>query len=307
MSRFMIVILAVLLGACTESPAPAETASQAAESPAVQPAPPVVQDKSEVLAAALAAQPEDVQARYSYRHPQETLEFFGIEPGMTVYETLPGGGWYSKVLLAYLGPEGHLVGADYAADMYPLFGFFSEEALAAKSTWVETWTTEAEAWRNDDSASVSAFQMGSMPAEMQGTADAAVVIRSLHNLARFEPDGGYLTTALADLYAILKPGGIVGVVQHQARDEMPDEWASGAMGYLKDDFVIARMTAAGFEYAGQSDINFNAKDQPGEDDFVWRLPPSLVTSKDNAELKAAMLEIGESNRMTLKFHKPGQE
>jgi len=307
MSRFMIVILAVLLGACTESPAPAETASQATESPAVQPAPPAVQDNSEILTAALAAQPENIQARYGYRHPQETLEFFGIEPGMTVYETLPGGGWYSKVLLAYLGPEGHLIGADYAADMYPLFGFFPEDVLASKATWVETWSTEAEAWRNDDSASVSAFQMGSMPAEMQGSADAAVVIRTLHNLARFEPEGGYLTTALTDLYAILKPGGVVGVVQHQARDEMPDEWASGKMGYLKDDFVIARMTAAGFEFAGQSDVNLNAKDQPGEDDFVWRLPPSLATSKDNAELKATMLEIGESNRMTLKFRKPEQE
>ena len=85
MFRFMIVILAVLLGACTESPAPAETATQAVETPAVQPAPPAVQANSEILAAALAAQPEDVQARYLYRHPQETLEFFGIEPCMTVY------------------------------------------------------------------------------------------------------------------------------------------------------------------------------------------------------------------------------
>ncbi len=87
MSRFIIIILAVLLGACTESPAPTETVSKAAESPAVQPAAPAVQDNSEILATALAAQPEDVQARYTYRHPQETLEFFGIEPGMTVYET----------------------------------------------------------------------------------------------------------------------------------------------------------------------------------------------------------------------------
>ena len=307
MFRFMLVILAVLLGACTESPAPAEEAPQVAEAPAVEAEAPAVMSNSEILAAVLAAQPEEVQARYVYRHPQETLEFFGIEPGMTVYETLPGGGWYSKILLAYLGPEGHLIGGDYSADMYPLFGFFSDEALAAKATWVETWTAEAESWRNDDSASVSAFQMGSMPEEMHGTADAAVVIRTLHNLARFEPEGGFLTAALADVYAIVKPGGIVGVVQHQARDEMPDEWASGAMGYLKDDFVIARMTEAGFEYLGQSDINFNEKDQPGEEDFVWRLPPTLATSEDNEALKAAMLEIGESNRMTLKFRKPEQE
>ncbi len=226
---------------------------------------------------------------------------------MTVYETLPGGGWYSKILLSYLGPEGHLVGGDYAADMFPLFGFFPEDFIAAKATWVETWTAEAEGWRDEDSASVSAFQMGSLPEDMHGTADAAVVIRSLHNLARFEGEGGYLTTALADLYNILKPGGVVGVVQHMARDEMPDDWASGATGYLKDDFVIERMTAAGFEFAGMSDINFNEKDQPTVDDIVWRLPPTLATSREDPELRATLETVGESNRMTLKFLKPAAE
>ena len=119
MYRFMLVILAVLLSACTESPAPVAEAPKVAEEPAVEADAPSVMSNSEILAAALAAQPEEVQARYVYRHPQETLEFFGIEPGMTVYETLPGGGWYSKILLAYLGPEGHLIGGDYSADMYP--------------------------------------------------------------------------------------------------------------------------------------------------------------------------------------------
>lgn len=304
MSRFFILILAVLLSACTESQPPVETTSPVVEAPSVEVVPQAARNYSDILAAALAAQPDDVQARYVYRHPQDTLEFFGIEPGMTVYETLPGGGWYSKVLLTYLGPEGHLIGADYSIDMYPLFGFFGEEYIASKASWIETWTNEAESWRTEDSATVSAFQMGSMPEEMYAKADAAVVIRTLHNLARFEADGGYLTTALSDLYNILKPGGIAGVVQHQARDEMPDEWASGAMGYLKDDFVIEHMTAAGFEFTGMIDVNFNDKDQPGEVDVVWRLPPTLMGSKDNAELKAAMLEIGESNRMTLKFRKP---
>ena len=307
MSRYLIVVLAVLLSACTESQTPEERTSLPAVSPAVEPAPPPLQSNSEILAKALAEQPEDIQARYVYRHPQKTLEFFGIEPGMTVYESLPGSGWYSKVLLAYLGPEGHLIGADYSADMYPLFGFFKEDYIAAKATWVETWTADAETWRDENSASVSAFQMGSLPEEMHAKADAAVVVRTLHNLARFEADGAYLTTALSDLYDILKPGGIVGVVQHQARDEMPDDWASGANGYLKDDFVIERMTAAGFKFEGMSDVNFNEMDQPGEDDFVWRLPPTLATSGEDTELKAAMLEIGESNRMTLKFRKPDQD
>jgi predicted methyltransferase len=301
MSRFVIVLLAAFLAACSESPPPVETALAPAEVPAAEPAAPT---SSEILAASLAAQPEEVQARYVHRHPQETLEFFGIEPGMTVYETLPGGGWYSKVLLAYLGPEGHLVGADYAADMFSLFGFFPEDFIAAKATWVETWTAEAEAWRNEGSAAISAFQMGSMPEEMHGTADAALVVRTLHNLARFEPDGGYLTTALTDLYNIMKPGGVVGVVQHEARDEMPDEWASGASGYLKKSFVIARMEEAGFEFLAETDVNQNGKDQPGEEDAVWRLPPTLATSREDEALKAAMLEIGESNRMTLKFRKP---
>src|SRR5512134_710260 len=80
---------------------------------------------SERLAAVLAAQPPEVQARYQWRHPRETLEFFGIAPGMTVVEALPGGGWYTKILLPYLGPQGSYIGADYAADMWPLFGFFS--------------------------------------------------------------------------------------------------------------------------------------------------------------------------------------
>lgn len=258
----------------------------------------------ESLAGVLAAQPEEVRARYAYRHPAETLAFFGIEPGATVVEALPGGGWYSKILMAYLGPEGTLVGADYAADMYPLFGFFSEEQLEAKKAWVTDWTAQARDWNVVNGSKVLAFQLGSLPEDMKGTADAVVMIRALHNLARFESEGGFLTQALQDAFDVLKPGGIVGVVQHQARDEMPDAWADGSRGYLKDDFVIDAFSRAGFEFAGMTDINFNEQDQPGESDVVWRLPPSLVTSREDPELRARMEAIGESNRMTLKFVKP---
>ena len=259
---------------------------------------------SDRLAAVLAAQPETTRERYQYRHPQETLELFGIAPGMTVFEALPGGGWYSKVLLDYLGKDGHLIGADYAMDMYPKFEFFSEEELEAKKTWISTWTAEAEGWRGDDSAAVSAFQLGSMPDSVKGSADAALFIRALHNLNRFEGDGGYLTAALNDALEALKPGGILGVVQHRAPDEMSDEWAAGQNGYLKQDALIKRIEQAGFEFVAASDINANPKDQPGEDDFVWRLPPSLFTSNANPELKEKLTAVGESNRMTLKFRKP---
>ncbi|MGD2130143.1 MAG: hypothetical protein PVJ33_07270 [Lysobacterales bacterium] len=259
---------------------------------------------AERLAAVLAAQPAEEQERYPFRHPQETLEFFGIAPGMTVVEALPGSGWYTKVLLPYLGPKGRLIGADYAMKMYSLFGFFSDEQLQEKESWTQEFTAEASGWAGEDGAAVSAFVFGSMPEAMKGQADAVLFIRALHNLARFESEGGYLTQALEDAYDALKPGGIVGVVQHQARDSMPDEWASGNNGYLKKGFVIAKMEEAGFTFVGESDINVNEKDQPTEKDMVWRLPPTLATSRDNPELRARMEAIGESNRMTLKFRKP---
>ncbi len=256
------------------------------------------------LASVLAAQPEETQARYEFRHPQETLEFFGIAPGMTVMEALPGTGWYSKILLPYLGGEGQLIGADYSMDMYPLFGFFNEEWLAEHATWATDFPAGAAEWAGEDGAGVTAFVFGKMPEEMKGTADAVLLVRALHNLARFEKDGGFLTAALTDVRDVLRPGGIVGVVQHEARPDRPDDWAGGQNGYLKRDFVIAKMQEFGFEYVGSSDINQNEKDQAGEGDIVWRLPPSLSTSRENPELRAELEAIGESNRMTLKFRKP---
>ena len=260
--------------------------------------------ENRALDEALASQQAEVKARFVYRHSKETLEFCGIKPGMTVVEGLPGGGWYTKILLPYLGVDGTLIGADYAEDMYPKFGFFSQEDLDAKKTWVADWTAKANGWRADDDAKVVAFQFGSMPAEMKGTADAVFLVRALHNLARFESDGAYLTTALNEAFEALKPGGVAGVVQHMARDDKSDEWANGSHGYLKQSFVIERMEKAGFVFEESTDINENPADQPGEADIVWRLPPSYATSRENAELKAQMQAIGESNRMTLRFRKP---
>lgn len=253
----------------------------------------------------LANQPAETQARYQYRHPQQTLEFFGITPGMTVVEALPGGGWYSKILLPLLGDSGKLIGADYPLDIWPLFGgFATEEFIAKKKTWPADWTAQAEAWRSAGDASVSAFVYGDLPESLHGSADAVVLIRALHNLARFSDQADFLQSVIEDSFNILKPGGIAGVVQHEARPDMPDAWANGSAGYLKKAYVIEQMRKAGFEYVASSDVNENPKDQPTSDDIVWRLPPSLQTSKNDADKRAAMQAIGESNRMTLKFVKP---
>ncbi|MBT8079706.1 MAG: methyltransferase [Gammaproteobacteria bacterium] len=297
MKQLTALAFSLLLVACGQDaapPAPAEPASD----------PPAQMAEVRSLSEILAAQPAEVQARYQYRHPGETLEFFGVSPGSTVIEALPGGGWYSKILLPYLGPEGKLIGANYAIDMWPRFGFFSDEFIEGTKTWVTDWPAGAEEWRDEDSASVSAFVLGSMPDELAGNVDTVLFIRALHNMQRFEADGGYLTSALMDAYTALKPGGVMGVVQHRAPEDMPDEWADGSAGYLKQSFVVAQAEKAGFELVDESEINANPNDQPTTEDVVWRLPPSLQNARDNEELRAAMEAIGESDRMTLKFRKP---
>jgi predicted methyltransferase len=256
------------------------------------------------LSDVLAAQPEQTQARYVHRHPAQTLEFFGIEPGMTVMEALPGGGWYSKILLPYLGDEGALIGANYTTSMRRLFGFYTEEQLQQGETWTTDWPAKAAAWTQEADTPVSGFIFGSLPQNMTESADAVMFIRALHNLARFEDQGGFLTAALNDAYNILKPGGVVGVVQHAIAETAPDDWAKGNRGYLKQSFVIAQMEQAGFLFEEASAINANPKDKPQDGDVVWRLPPVLSGSKDNPDQAAMMQTIGESNRMTLRFRKP---
>ena len=260
----------------------------------------------EQLSAALEAQSDRAKARYQYRHPAETLNFFGIKPGMTVVEVLPGGGWYSRILMPYLGAGGTLIGADYNVEIYRHLGFWSEQELAAKQTWAQDWPKRASKWAGNDSSAVRAFVMGKMPDSFRSSADAVLLIRLLHNpqRVRSKSDTDYTSEILKDTFDVLKPGGTVGVVQHQAREYKSDEWASGRRGYLKKSWVISRLEAAGFIFVGESDINANPKDQPGDKDYVWRLPPTLIGSRNDPELRKKYREIGESNRMTLKFVKP---
>lgn len=258
--------------------------------------------RADKLDEVLAAQSAEVQARYAARHPRETLDFFGIAPGMTVVEVFPGDGWYTRILAAYLGTQGKLVGADYAAEMYPKFNFYDAAFLKTKQTWVTDWPRNASAWAADD-AEISGFALGSMPKAQAGSADAVLMIRAFHNLARFERDGAYMSRALADIARVLKPGGVVGIVQHRAPDDADDAWADGSKGYLKQAFVVASMQAAGFEHVGASEVNRNPRDRPTTADMVWRLPPTFSGVEGDAA-RAAMAAIGESDRMTLLFRKP---
>ncbi len=305
---FLIGAATFALAACS---AEKETHSTPQEVPKAET--PVVEETTEVeevakprdLDAILASQPENAQERYQYRNPKETLEFFGIEPGMTVVEVLPGGGWYSKILLPYLGTDGMLVGADYNLEMWPLFGgFANDDFLEKRKSWVETWAMDAEEWRDETSAPVRAVALGAIPGEYADSADAVLMVRAFHHLNRFEDAGGFRSAALADVMTVLKPGGIVGIVQHRAPEDIDDAWANGDNGYVKQSVIVTVMEEAGFEFVEASEINANLKDQPTTEDMVWRLPPTLGTSKEDAELEAKMKEIGESDRMTLMFRKP---
>ena len=299
-NKLLIAVAALALFACSKKPedakAPGAPPAETGSAPEATP--------SERLDAILAAQPADEQARYKDRHPKETLEFIGVTPGMTVVEVLPGGGWWTKILLPYLGAEGEVIGADYSLPMWALFGEYAPDPEKQK-VWAAEWPAKAAAWCSGECAATAAFVYGSVPEGMKGSADAVLMFRALHHFNRLEDDGGYLTAALKDTMDVLKPGGIVGVEQHRAPATNSDAWADGENGYLKQDAVIAAFIAAGFEFVGSSEANANPKDQPTEQDFVWRLPPTLATSGDNPELKAQMQAIGESDRMTLKFRKPG--
>lgn len=302
-NMFYLAAAVVALAACSKT---SDTTAESKPAETSYPQEAIVDPMTSAdrLDRALASQPAEEKARYQYRHPKETLQFFGIEPGMTVVEVLPGGGWWTKILMPYLGSDGLIIGADYALEMWALFGDYAPDPEKQKR-WVDTWISDARGWCSGDCANVTGFVYGSLPEEMHEGADAVLMLRALHHFNRFEDDGGYLTAALKDTWDVLKPGGVVGVEQHRAPAGHSDAWANGDNGYLKQEAVIAAFTAAGFVFEGSSEINANPKDQPTEKDFVWRLPPALATSRNNPDLEAQMEAIGESDRMTLKFRKPG--
>jgi predicted methyltransferase len=254
------------------------------------------------LETVLAARSDEDKARDVYRHPAETLAFFRVEPGMTVAEGLPGGGWYTRILANYLGGEGTLYGVNYADRLYPLLSFATPEWIAERTAATGKFP-DTVAGFTDNGISALGFTFETVPADVNGTVDRVLMIRALHNLNRFEEKAGTRTRALAAINTMLKDDGLVGVVQHRAPASASDEWAVGNAGYLKQASVITMFEEAGFELVAESEINANPLDKPAGEDVVWRLPPSLRGGEKNPEQRDAMLAIGESDRMTLLFRK----
>ena len=256
----------------------------------------------ELLNQVIASRSAEDRARDDARHPAQTLTFFQVEPGTTVAEALPGGGWYTSILANYLGGTGTLYGVNYNDNMWNMFSFATEEWVAGRIAATGEFPALVAGF-TDNGITAKGFTFDTVPPAAAGSVDRVLLIRALHNLNRFESQPGTRTQALSVVHSMLKDDGLVGVVQHRAPETASDEWADGSRGYLKQSAVIAMFEAAGFQLVSKSEINANPKDKPGADDMVWRLPPSLRSSKEDPAVREAMLAIGESDRMTLLFRK----
>lgn len=239
--------------------------------------------------AALAGQhrAERNSARDMFRHPRETLEFFGVKEGATVVELAPGGGWYTEVLAPLLLGKGSYYAAHYSPNgsayyRRSLGGYLQKLGENADVYGEVTVTTLAP----PESIVIA-------PAE---SADVVVAFRNVHSWMR----AGTIAETFIAAYDALKPGGVFGIVQHRAKDGR-DQEAMKATGYVSEDFVIAAARSVGFELDGRSEINANPKDPGDHAKGVWELPPSLRGEESE---KADKMAIGESDRMTLRFVKP---
>jgi predicted methyltransferase len=240
------------------------------------------------------------KARDSYRNPAETLAFFRVEPGMSVAEVLPGGGWYTKILAPFLGKQGKLIALNYNDSTWSLnknlSPEFIEKRIASTAKFPETVRGFAE-----DGPEAMGYTFETVPESLHGTLDRVLIIRGLHNLNRYESIAQTRSQALSAIHSLLKEDGYLGVVQH--RDKHSNGVMDGSRGYLQQQDVIEFVTQAGFDLVAASELNANPNDKPEAKDRVWRLPPSFSGSRDNPEKKAKMATIGESDRMTLLFKK----
>lgn len=259
-------------------------------------------DNNAALAKVIAERSDEDKARDAERHPQQTLEFFDVAPGMTVAEGLPGGGWYTRILANYLGANGALYGVNYADRVWPMLDVATPDWVAARIAATSEFPAQVAIY-TDNGIKARGFTFETVPADVKGTVDRVLLIRALHNLHRFEKQHGTLSRALSAVHDMLKDDGLVGVEQHRAPATATDAWADGSHGYLKEAAVIALFEQAGFTLVTTSEINANPRDKPAGNDSVWRLPPTLRGSEDDPQRRAAMLAIGESDRMTLLFRK----
>ena len=256
--------------------------------------PAVAQSADAALAAALAHErrAED-RARDDQRHPAETLAFFQVRPGMTVVDYMPAGGWYTRVIVPYLGPQGTYIALN--PELHPsMTGYWDMyRGTAAK------FPAEAREWVGEGHAKVIGANTDDDLAALAGTADRALIFREIHNMRRF----GWLHDSLVTMRRLLKDDGLLGVVQHRAKADAPVDYILGDNGYQREEDVIKLFEAYGFELVDRSEVNANPNDPANWEGGVWTLPPGYRGAPEGSARRAELDKVGESDRMTLLFRK----
>ncbi len=253
-------------------------------------------DNGAVLATVLAGdhRSDKERARDAYRHPADTLAFFGVEPGMTVVEAWPGGGWYTQIIAPYLRTGG---GVFYAAGFSPEGA--SKSVQASLSVFKKTYLGKPDLYGD---VRMAILGEGGDIAPV-GSADVVLTFRNVHNWQSRDVAEAYFK----EFYDALKPGGVLGVVEHRADGaSLPRD---GKSGYVYTDDVVALAKGAGFNFESASEANANPKDTKDHPFGVWTLPPvrrsAEMRGQEDPDIDRATYDaIGESDRMTLKFRKP---
>jgi predicted methyltransferase len=240
------------------------------------------------LDAALASEHRSAanRARDQYRHPKETLQFFGLHPAMTVVEVWPGAGWYTEILAPVLRDRGQL----YAAQLDPASSEYAKNVVAGYRAKLDS--------RPDLYSKVVVTTLNApatAPIAPPGSADLVVTFRNLHNWMMF----GLERPALDAIHAALKPDGVLGIVEHRGDPAIPQD-PKALSGYVNEAFAIELIESAGFRLVARSEVNANPKDTKNYEKGVWTLPPAFAGGNENRDRYA---EIGESDRFTLKFQK----
>lgn len=238
-------------------------------------------------------------ARDEYRHPKETLEFFGLEPTMSVVEIWPSKGWYTEILAPVLRDYGVYYAAGFALSAHKTPDWRHEMQIA----FADKLAKHPEVYDHVVVTELSVPERTTIAPP--GTVDMILTFRNVHNWMK----GGYTQAMLETFYRTLAPGGILGVVEHRANPKTSfDEMVK--TGYVTEEFITQLASAVGFELVATSEINANPNDSKDYPEGVWTLPPTLRYCKglkDGASRDKCIdkyMAIGESDRMTLKFMKP---
>lgn len=276
--KWLAVCALFVLAGCAEPPPNETSASSTAAQPQAS------------LAEVIAGEHRTpaYRQRDEHRNPLQTLEFFGLEPDMSVAEIWPTMGWYAEIIAPFVKDAGRYYAVHFPADHSSAF------IRGQRSSFEHKMASAPETYGD---VAVTSLAKGNYDIAPPGSLDLVLTFRNVHNWTMQD----YGADVFAAMFAALKPGGVLGVVEHRGEPKLPG--VERPTGYVREEDVIALAEAAGFVFDARTEVNANPADTKDHPMGVWTLPPSLLLGPNDYE---RYLAIGESDRMTLRFSKPAQ-